>query len=62
MEKDRVVDEMCEVINNMNRQVAWQNGIPSDQVNDLIMRMQPELKYGNGLIYDRLVEIGAISE
>lgn len=62
MEKDRVIEEMCEVINNMNRQFAWQSGIPSDQVNDMIQKMQPELKHGNGLIYDRLVEIGVISE
>jgi hypothetical protein len=62
MNREAVIDEMVEVINQMNRELAWSNGIPSDQVNTLIDSMQQELRHGNGLIYDKLVELDLIKE
>lgn len=60
MNKEDVVLLMCEVINDMNRQMAFQSGVPSDQVAAVIKEQQPELQRVNGLIYDKLAAAGII--
>ncbi len=60
MNKEDVISLMCEVINDMIRQVAFQSGIPSDQAAMAINEQQPELRRVNGLIYDKLVSAGII--
>jgi len=62
MNREAVIDEMVEVINTMNRELAWSQGIPSDQIEQLIVSMQQELRHGNGMIYDKLVELDVIKE
>ena len=58
--KDEVVEIMTNVINDMNRQLGWQNQTPSDQVDAFIEQMKPELNRVNGLLYDKLKEVGVI--
>ena len=60
MNKEDVVALMCETINEMNRQMAFQSGIPSDQADLVIKQQQDELKRVNGLIYDKLFAAGII--
>ncbi len=60
MNKEDVVTLMCEVINEMNRQMAFQSGIPSDQADAVIKEQQSELRRVNGLIYDKLVSAAII--
>ena len=62
MNRESVIDEMVGVINTMNREIAWSQGIPADQIEQLIESMQQELRHGNGLIYDKLVELDLIKE
>lgn len=62
MDREEVLDAMCEAVNEMNRQIAWQNGIPSDQIEDTINKMQEELRHGNSFILDKLIDIGAIAD
>lgn len=58
MTKDETVAVMTEVVNKLNRERAWSNGIPSDQVDQALEHMQEELKTVNALIYDKLDELG----
>lgn len=60
MTRDDILVEMCEVINDMNRQTAWQNGVASDQVDQVISNMQAELMAANNLILDKLIELDVI--
>jgi|AntAceMinimDraft_6_1070360.scaffolds.fasta_scaffold00030_72 hypothetical protein len=62
MNREAVIDEMSDAINKMNKEIAWSNGVPADQVDEVISAMQGELRHGNGLIYDKLVELGLIKE
>lgn len=61
MDKKQVIYAMTETINEMNRQMAFQNGIPSDQVQQLLMQQQPELMRVNEMLYDKLVTLGVIN-
>jgi hypothetical protein len=61
MNRDEVVKLMTDVVNDINKQMAWQTGMPSDQLNQAIAQMQPELNRVNGLIYDKLKSLGVIS-
>lgn len=58
MTKDEIIAVMTDTINKMNREQAWQNGVPSDQVEQVISQMQPELNRVNGIVYDKLAELG----
>lgn len=60
MSRDEIIHEMCEVVNDMNRQMAAQNGVPQEQVDQVIVNMQQELMYGNSLILDKLIELDLI--
>lgn len=62
MTRDEIILEMCEVVNDMNRQMAWQNGIPSDQVDQVISQMQAELMAANAVILDKLIDLGVIND
>jgi hypothetical protein len=60
MNREDVVNIMTDVVNEMNRQMAWSQGIPSDQVEDVLKKQKGELDRVNGLIYDRLKLRGII--
>tara|TARA_B110000259_G_scaffold185611_1_gene235019 strand:- start:1609 stop:1806 length:198 start_codon:yes stop_codon:yes gene_type:complete len=62
MDRDQVIEAMCEAVNDMNRQIAWQNGIPSDQMDETINNMQSELAHGNGVILDKLIELDIVTD
>ena len=60
MNREDVVRIMTEVVNEMNRQMAWQQGVPSDKVDEVLSKQKGELDRVNGLIYDKLKTIGII--
>jgi predicted methyltransferase len=61
MYRDEAVQLMTDTINNFNRQVAAQQGADAKQVEEYIMKAQPELMYVNGMLYDMLKENGVIN-
>ena len=58
--RQEVVDIMTNAIENMNRQMAVQQNVPSDQVEQAISQGKPQLMYVNGMLYDLLVDNGVI--
>lgn len=58
MQKEEVIKAMTEAINDMNRQMAWENGVSSDQVDETLASMQTELNRVNAIVYDKLSELG----
>lgn len=60
MNREDVVRIMTEVVNDMNRQMAWTQGIPSNQVDEVLSKQKGELDRVNGLIYDKLKSMGII--
>jgi hypothetical protein len=60
MNKDQVVAVMSDVVNNLNFQVALEQGAPIEDAKSAIEAHQPHLVYVNGLIYDRLLEEGLL--
>ena len=36
MQKEEVIKAMTDTINDMNRQMAWENGVSSDQVDETL--------------------------
>jgi hypothetical protein len=62
MDKNDVVELMSDYIDNMNRQLAKQNGMDATQTEQMIAQGRPQLVHVNGLLYDLLVENDVISE
>ena len=58
MQKEEVIKAMTDTINDMNRQMAWENGVSSDQVDETLASMQDELNRVNAIVYDKLNELG----
>lgn len=58
--KSEVVQIMTDTIVDMNRQMGAQQGVPSDQVQKMIDDSYTQLMLVNGLLYDKLKEIGVI--
>lgn len=61
MLRDEVVQLMSDFVDNMNRQMAIQQSVPSDQVEQALSQQRPQLMYVNGLLFDLLVEHGYIN-
>ena len=61
MYRDEVVNLMCETVNTLNRKMAAQTNMPSDQIEQFIKQGQDQLKYVNGMLYDTLKENGVIN-
>jgi hypothetical protein len=59
--KDRAVQIMCDTVENMNRSMAGQNGMTSEQVEQWIESQKENLRYVNGLLYDALAANGFIA-
>ena len=58
--KSEVVQIMTDTIVEMNRQMGIQQGVPSEQVQKMIDDSYTQLMMVNGLLYDKLKEIGVI--
>ena len=60
MNKDQTVHLMTEYINQMNKNMAYQAGMPISQIEEFISSSTPELMRVNALLYDLLVEHSVI--
>jgi len=58
--KSEVVQIMTDTIVDMNRQMGAQQNVPSEQVQKMIDESYTQLMMVNGLLYDKLKEIGVI--
>lgn len=58
--KSEVVKIMTDTIVDMNRQMGLQQGVPRDQIEKMIDDSFTQLTMVNGLLYDKLKEIGVI--
>ena len=61
MYREEVIALMTNAINDMNRQVAMQQQMPSEQIDQMIVAMQPQLINVNGMLYDLLKSNGIIN-
>jgi hypothetical protein len=59
--RDEAVNLMTEAIDKMNREMAAQANIPSDQVEQTLSQQRPQLNYVNGMLFDLLVDQGYIN-
>ncbi len=60
MYREEVVKIMSDSIDNMNRNLAQQHGMPADTVEQQIKEARPQLDHVNGMLYDLLKEYGII--
>lgn len=60
MYREEVIELMTQTIEKMNREIAENNFMQSNKVDDMLNQMRPELMRVNGLLYDTLVEYGVI--
>lgn len=58
--KDEAVRVMTDLVQARNKQQAIEQGMPLEQVNAMFDPHTPEIDRINGLLYDKLVEIGVI--
>lgn len=58
--KNEVVKIMTDTINDMNRQMGQMYNVPSAQIEEMIEKSTDELNRVNGLLYDKLKEVGII--
>lgn len=61
MYRDEAIELMTKTIEDMNRDIAASQFVPSDQVETILAQARPELVRVNGLLYDTLVENGVIA-
>jgi transcriptional/translational regulatory protein YebC/TACO1 len=61
MYKDEAVKLMSDYIDAMNRQLAAQANMPSDQLEQAIVQGRPQLDHVNGMLYDLLKENGVLA-
>lgn len=60
MTKADVVKLMSNAIDDMNRSIGEGQGVPSEQIQEQLILMRPQLDHVNGMLYDLLVEYGLI--
>ena len=60
MNKDEVVEIMCNVVEDINRKLAENMPIGSDQLEEMLAQSRPQLVSINGALYDKLFEYGII--
>lgn len=58
--KDEAVAQMTALVQEMNKAQALEQGMPLEQVNAMFDPHTPDINRINGLLYDKLVEIGVI--
>jgi hypothetical protein len=60
MRREEVVSIMTKVITDMNTERGVEMGVPSEQLEEMTKASIPEFDRVNGIIYDRLVDLGVI--
>jgi len=60
MNKDEVVEIMCKVVEDINRKMAEDMPIGSDELEQALAKNRSQLVSINGAIYDKLLDYGII--
>jgi hypothetical protein len=60
MDKDQVVELMTDAVVSLNKNIAVEQNVPSEQIDEFIKLSMPQFKYVNGLLYDILDTNGLI--
>lgn len=60
MQRDDVINLMTDVVVKLNREIAAQQNVEKDTIEDFINMSIPQFKYVNGLLYDLLETNGII--
>lgn len=60
MDRENVIDMMTDVVIKLNREIAAQQNVKEDTIEDFINMSIPQFKYVNGLLYDLLDNNGLI--
>lgn len=60
MDKDKVVELMTDAVVGLNKNIAVEQNIPSEQIDEFIKLSMPQFKYVNGMLYDLLDTNGLI--
>lgn len=59
--RDEAIKLMSDHIDNMNRQMGMQHGVPESQIEEQLSQQRPQMMYVNGLLFDLLLEHGYIN-
>lgn len=60
--KEIAVSLMCDAVDSMNRQMAAQSNMPSEQIEGWIQSQKQQMRDVNGMLYDVLKQNGYIQE
>jgi hypothetical protein len=60
MQRESVIDLMTDVVIKLNREIAVQQNVAEDTIEEFINMSTPQFKYVNGLLYDLLDSNGII--
>jgi hypothetical protein len=60
MDKDQAVELMTDAVVSLNKNIAVEQNIPSEQIDEFIKLSMPQFKYVNGMLYDLLDTNGLI--
>jgi hypothetical protein len=60
MDKDEVVELMTDAVVKLNKNIAVEQNITSEQMDEFIKLSMPQFKYVNGMLYDILDTNGII--
>lgn len=61
MRREEAIEIMNNAILDMNRRMAEEQNIPSQQIDMTLDQMKPQLTEANGLIFDALYDNGVIN-
>lgn len=61
MRREEAIEIMNNAILEMNRKMAEEQNIPSQQIDMTLDQMKPQLTEANGLIFDALYDNGVIN-
>jgi hypothetical protein len=60
MDKDQVVELMTDAVVSLNKNIAVEQNVPDEAIDEFIKLSMPQFKYVNGLLYDLLDTNGLI--
>ncbi len=58
--RHEVIKMMSDYIEQMNVQMAKQQGMPDSEIEKVLGQARPQLDFVNGMLYDMLVENGVV--
>lgn len=58
--RHEVIKMMSDMIEEMNVQMAKQQGMPDSEIEKVLGQARPQLDFVNGMLYDLLVQNGVI--